>query len=366
LVEEKQRRDSEKEKLDKETREREEKGTKARDEKDAERTRAIREMREAEKAANAKNSAQDKAGWDPEDAKRTEEERAKRSEQMRKERAAEAKAVASGRTSDARSLFEQKPTSQFDKPDNKGPVPSRKIKSSFLDESSQAEPSGRKQPIQLPGRDQTEPAGSSPAARQQPTPSRQPASPPPAAAASPPSAHRPATPPEEEEEEQDAYDEGFSGLSRGHKEPEDIYDDTAPVRAVAGPPSPQGPPTTGGGPMARNLLAQGLPKRPASDDEEEEEQDWEAPANTDSHGSPKAQVPTTDDYYDTAPVSVPSRGSGVSARALYDYQAAEDNEITFDPDEIINNIDMIDEGWWMGDAPDGKRGMFPSNYVELI
>ncbi|XP_016094772.1 drebrin-like b isoform X1 [Sinocyclocheilus grahami] len=57
---------------------------------------------------------------------------------------------------------------------------------------------------------------------------------------------------------------------------------------------------------------------------------------------------------------------GVCARALYDYQAADDTEISFDPDAIIAGIEMIDEGWWRGYGPDGHFGMFPANYVELI
>ena len=48
------------------------------------------------------------------------------------------------------------------------------------------------------------------------------------------------------------------------------------------------------------------------------------------------------------------------------YCLDEDNEITFDPDDIITDIDQIDDGWWVGTAPDGKRGMFPANYVEEI
>ncbi|XP_012718767.2 drebrin-like b isoform X4 [Fundulus heteroclitus] len=57
---------------------------------------------------------------------------------------------------------------------------------------------------------------------------------------------------------------------------------------------------------------------------------------------------------------------GICARALYDYQAADDTEISFDPDDIISGIEMIDEGWWRGYGPDGHFGMFPANYVELI
>ncbi|XP_077457509.1 drebrin-like b isoform X1 [Stigmatopora argus] len=57
---------------------------------------------------------------------------------------------------------------------------------------------------------------------------------------------------------------------------------------------------------------------------------------------------------------------GVCARALYDYEAADDTEISFDPDEIITGIEMIDEGWWRGYGPNGHFGMFPANYVELV
>ena len=43
-----------------------------------------------------------------------------------------------------------------------------------------------------------------------------------------------------------------------------------------------------------------------------------------------------------------------------------DEEITFDPGDIITEIDTFDEGWWKGQSPDGRFGMFPANYVELI
>uniref|UniRef100_A0A3B5BBK1 Cortactin n=1 Tax=Stegastes partitus TaxID=144197 RepID=A0A3B5BBK1_9TELE len=55
---------------------------------------------------------------------------------------------------------------------------------------------------------------------------------------------------------------------------------------------------------------------------------------------------------------------GVTAVALYDYQAAGDDEISFDPDDIITNIEMIDEGWWRGVCR-GAYGLFPANYVEV-
>lgn len=45
---------------------------------------------------------------------------------------------------------------------------------------------------------------------------------------------------------------------------------------------------------------------------------------------------------------------------------ADESEISFDPEDVITNIDLIDEGWWTGMAPNGHYGMFPANYVEMI
>lgn len=81
---------------------------------------------------------------------------------------------------------------------------------------------------------------------------------------------------------------------------------------------------------------------------------------------------TDEDLYEnvyTSPVEenhVASSEQGISARAIYDYQAADNTEITFDPHDIITGIEMIDDGWWRGYSPDGHYGMFPANYVERL
>ncbi|KAI6661384.1 Cortactin [Oopsacas minuta] len=54
-----------------------------------------------------------------------------------------------------------------------------------------------------------------------------------------------------------------------------------------------------------------------------------------------------------------------TARAVFDYQATDEDELTFDVNDVINNIEQIDEGWWVGEF-NGVRGLFPANYVELI
>lgn len=54
-------------------------------------------------------------------------------------------------------------------------------------------------------------------------------------------------------------------------------------------------------------------------------------------------------------------------RAVYDYTAADDDEVSFmDGDEIVD-VEQIDEGWMYGRvARTGQQGMLPANYVEAI
>ncbi|XP_032211458.1 nebulin isoform X27 [Mustela erminea] len=67
--------------------------------------------------------------------------------------------------------------------------------------------------------------------------------------------------------------------------------------------------------------------------------------------------------------SVPSHPSaaGKIFRAMYDYMAADADEVSFRDGDAIVNVQAIDEGWMYGTVQrTGRTGMLPANYVEAI
>ncbi|KAK2593587.1 actin binding protein [Conoideocrella luteorostrata] len=85
----------------------------------------------------------------------------------------------------------------------------------------------------------------------------------------------------------------------------------------------------------------------------EEEQTQIAPVAAPSAPEPAARaVPS-------APAT-----AGPTATALYDYEAGEDNELSFPEDGKITNLEFPDDDWWFGHF-NGHAGLFPSNYVQL-
>ncbi|XP_027993530.1 drebrin-like protein isoform X3 [Eptesicus fuscus] len=108
------------------------------------------------------------------------------------------------------------------------------------------------------------------------------------------------------------------------------------------------------------------PSAPACPVQVEEEAVYEEPPDQET----LYEEPPVGEQQDTGSVRLDHdpglSGKGLCARALYDYQAADETEISFDPENLITGIEVIDEGWWRGYGPDGHFGMFPANYVELI
>ncbi|TKA48822.1 hypothetical protein B0A49_12367 [Cryomyces minteri] len=67
-----------------------------------------------------------------------------------------------------------------------------------------------------------------------------------------------------------------------------------------------------------------------------------------------------------APAAAPAHAAsqGATATAMYDYEAAEDNELSFPDGATITRVEFPDEDWWSGEYR-GKTGLFPANYVQL-
>ncbi|KFO97479.1 LIM and SH3 domain protein 1, partial [Calypte anna] len=79
-----------------------------------------------------------------------------------------------------------------------------------------------------------------------------------------------------------------------------------------------------------------------------------------SYGYKEAAAPGS------TPRTAPS-GGGKRFRAVYDYNAADEDEVSFQDGDTIINVQQIDEGWMYGTVErTGDTGMLPANYVEAI
>ncbi|XP_044841417.1 1-phosphatidylinositol 4,5-bisphosphate phosphodiesterase gamma-1 isoform X3 [Mauremys mutica] len=55
-----------------------------------------------------------------------------------------------------------------------------------------------------------------------------------------------------------------------------------------------------------------------------------------------------------------------AVKALFDYKAQREDELTFMKNAIIQNVEKQEGGWWRGDYGGKKQLWFPSNYVEEL
>ncbi|KAI8376334.1 uncharacterized protein BYT42DRAFT_383275 [Radiomyces spectabilis] len=76
------------------------------------------------------------------------------------------------------------------------------------------------------------------------------------------------------------------------------------------------------------------------------------------------------------PPTIPRRQSQASIgtkkrrKAVYDFEGASSDELSFATGDIITVIDEVDEGWWLGEVDHGgatkRQGIFPVNYTEEL
>ncbi|KAK3595319.1 hypothetical protein CHS0354_004471 [Potamilus streckersoni] len=341
-----------KEQLEKERKEREVREAEEREKQALEKQKMILQQKQAEKKADEVDRTKIKKQWEQEEAKSFEEEdeRRKRAEIAAKERTLEASQLSSkGGVNSARSFFQRKASQSEETPapPSRDAPPPRKLKHQFGSQSSY-ESNPTREPLTSTQSDISVPTSPPPTKSYPP---RQ-ASPPPSQTQTRSYPPRQASPPP--------------------REPSPPQRQSSPPRQPAHDVS---------GPKMKNLLAQNLPPRAPSDDEEENDEDWEdqaAPTPTAVLTSGYVEEPTEQQGHEPVPEyqvednhpngNIPALGPeyGLCVRALYDYQAGDDTEISFEPDDIITNVEQIDPGWWTGQGPDGKVGMFPANYVEAI
>lgn len=84
-----------------------------------------------------------------------------------------------------------------------------------------------------------------------------------------------------------------------------------------------------------------------------------------SAAAPAAAQPAA--YTAPPPQAAPPQSQGPRYEAIYDYTAADDDEVSFVEGDIVLNAEIIDEGWMTGTIErTGQTGMLPSNYVEQV
>jgi len=67
--------------------------------------------------------------------------------------------------------------------------------------------------------------------------------------------------------------------------------------------------------------------------------------------------------YTPAPIAGPPR-SQPRARGLYPFQGAAQEELSFQPGDILNIVSQSGD-WWTAEM-NGRQGLIPANYVQLI
>ncbi len=71
-----------------------------------------------------------------------------------------------------------------------------------------------------------------------------------------------------------------------------------------------------------------------------------------------------DEWDDPPPIE--EEGMGVPVRALYTYNAVEDDELSFKSGDVFAKLSEEDAQGWCRGRINGKTGLYPANYVESV
>jgi hypothetical protein len=108
-------------------------------------------------------------------------------------------------------------------------------------------------------------------------------------------------------------------------------------------------------PPTRSLPPAFVPPTAAPQKEEEEEPAAAAPPALPSRSEPEPS--TAEGSSDSAPVE---------AVVLFDYAKDDDNELGLTENEKITVLEFSHEEWWLGRDSKGNEGLFPAEYVEVL
>jgi len=86
----------------------------------------------------------------------------------------------------------------------------------------------------------------------------------------------------------------------------------------------------------------------------------------DSNGVNQNNPFDDEEWDESGDVLVDNGEPGVPVRALYDYQAGEQDELTFKIGDTFEKLEDKDEQGWCKGRKDGRVGLYPDNYVELL